>query len=131
MEQIMTCPSISMNSVESLRDELESSLKAGLNEAMLTELALHPWLRFDRDFIALAHRHQEPPACGNNGRPWTTWLMLGGGGAGKTRLGAEWTRAAVHGTRPYADHCCLNVALVGETERDVREVMIEGPDGII
>jgi phage terminase large subunit-like protein len=56
---------------------------------MLRELPFRPWIRFDRDFITLAHRHQEPPACGNNGRPWTTWLMLGGRGAGKTRLGAE------------------------------------------
>jgi phage terminase large subunit-like protein len=57
--------------------------------------------------------------------------MLGGRGAGKTRLGAEWVRAVVHGTRPYADQRCLNVALVGETEHDVREVMIEGPAGIL
>ena len=64
---MMTCQSISMNSVKNLRDELERSLKAGLNEAMLTEPALRPWLRLDRDFIALAHRHQEPPACGNSG----------------------------------------------------------------
>ena len=56
---------------------------------MLSELPLRPWVRFDRDFIALAHRHQEPPAHANNGGPWTTWLMLGGRGAGKTRLGAE------------------------------------------
>src|SRR4029078_12235437 len=77
-KMMMTCKSISMNSVESLRDELESSLKAGLNEAMLTELALRPWLRFDRDFIALAHRHQEPPAWRNNGGAWTPWLMLSG-----------------------------------------------------
>src|SRR4029078_2624816 len=81
--------------------------------------------------IARALGPRGPPAFANNGRPWTTWLMLGGRGAGKTRLGAEWMRAAVHGTRPSAEHCCLNVALVGETERDVREVMIEGPAGIL
>lgn len=98
---------------------------------MLTELALRPWIQFDRDFIALAHRHQEPPVCGNNGRPWTTWLMLGGRGAGKTRLGAEWVRAQAHGSRPYADHPAMQIALVGETEHDVREVMIEGPSGLL
>jgi phage terminase large subunit-like protein len=120
-----------MNFVESLRDALELSLKAGLNEAMVMELALRAWLRFDRDFIALAHRHQEPPARGNNGRPWTTWLMLGGRGAGKTRLGAEWVRAQAYGSRPYADRPAMQIALVGETEHDVREVMIEGPSGLL
>jgi len=120
-----------MNFVESLRGALELSLKVGLNEAMVTELALRPWLRLDRDFIALAHRHQEPPACGNNGRPWTTWLMLGGRGAGKTRLGAEWVRAQACGVRPYADCSAKQIALVGETEHDVREVMIEGSSGLL
>ena len=99
---------------------------------MISDPGLPNWLLpFEADFPSLAHRHQEPPAFANGGGPWTTWLMLGGRGAGKTRLGAEWVRASVHGTRPYADQCCLNVALVGETEHDVREVMIEGPAGIL
>ena len=59
--------------------------------------------RFDSDFAALAHRHQEPPAFANSGGAWTTWLVLGGRGAGKTRLGAEWVRALAHGTPPYAE----------------------------
>ncbi|RDV05134.1 DNA-packaging protein [Undibacter mobilis] len=85
----------------------------------------------DRDFITLAHAHQEPPLHANNGGPWTTWLMLGGRGAGKTRLGAEWVRAQVAGTPPYARHRAAAIALVGETEHDVREVMIEGPSGLL
>ena len=92
---------------------------------------LWPLIRFDHDFVALAHRHQEPPACVTSNRPWTTWLMLGGRGAGKTRLGAEWVRAAANGTRPYGDEPCRHIALVGETEHDVREVMIEGPAGLL
>ena len=87
--------------------------------------------RLDADFVTLAHPHQEPPAAANNGRPWTTWLVLGGRGAGKTRLGAEWVRAVVCGTPPYGNEPCFNIALVGETERDVRDVMIEGPAGIL
>ena len=87
--------------------------------------------RLDADFVTLAHPHQEPPAAANNGRPWTTWLVLGGRGAGKTRLGAEWVRAVVYGTPPYGNEPCFNIALVGETERDVRDVMIEGPAGIL
>jgi phage terminase large subunit-like protein len=83
------------------------------------------------DFIALSHAHQEPPACANNGADWTTWLMLGGRGAGKTRLGAEWVRAQAAGAKPYAEQRALSIALVGETAHDAREVMIEGPSGIL
>jgi phage terminase large subunit-like protein len=81
--------------------------------------------------MTLAHRHQESPPHANGGGPWTTWLMLGGRGAGKTRLGAEWVRAVAHGTSPYASERSLQIALVGETEHDVREVMIEGPAGLL
>ncbi|MEI9804996.1 MAG: terminase family protein [Pseudolabrys sp.] len=89
------------------------------------------WTRFDNDFIALAHAHQEPPVCANNGSAWTTWLMLGGRGAGKTRLGAEWVRAQASGAKPYAAQRAFSIALVGETAHDAREVMIEGPSGIL
>ena len=99
---------------------------------MMAHPSLQRWMpRFDRDFITLAHRHQEPPALANGGGPWTTWLVLGGRGAGKTRLGAEWIRAVASGTAPYGARQCLNIALVGETEHDVREVMIEGPAGLL
>ena len=71
-----------------------------------------------------AHPHQIEPAA-NKGAPWTTWLMLGGRGAGKTRAGAEWVRAlALNNPR-------ARIALVGETDHDVREVMIEGVSGLL
>jgi phage terminase large subunit-like protein len=99
---------------------------------MLGEMAgPRPWVRLADDFIALAHRHQEPPAHANNGGPWTTWLMLGGRGAGKTRAGAEWLRAQALGLPPYASVPARHIALIGETWRDVREVMIEGPSGLL
>ena len=99
---------------------------------MLSETAdLRRWLTFDSDFAALAHRHQEPPAAANNGGPWTTWLMLGGRGAGKTRAGAEWLHAQALGLSPFADAPARHLALIGETWRDVREVMIEGPSGLL
>ena len=83
-------------------------------------------VRLAGDFATLAHRHQLPPAG-----DWTCWLMLGGRGAGKTRLGAEWVRALVHGHTPYALSRYGHIALVGETEHDAREVMIEGPAGLL
>jgi len=83
-------------------------------------------------FITLAHAHQDAAALRQRiGGPWTTWLMLGGRGAGKTRLGAEWVRAQVTGARPYAEQRAFTIALVGETAHDAREVMIEGPSGIL
>lgn len=63
---------------------------------------------------------QRPP-----GGDWSTWLFLGGRGAGKTLAGASW----------LADQAELlgaggRLALVGPTLHDVREVMIEGPSGL-
>jgi phage terminase large subunit-like protein len=106
--------------------------QAGLALEALAEMSARElWTRLASDFIALAHAHQEPPALAQNGRDWTTWLMLGGRGSGKTRLGAEWVRALAHGAAPYADRRSCFIALVGETAHDVREVMIEGASGIL
>ena len=80
---------------------------------------------FRTDFRTFAHRHQQPPAQANSGRDWTTWLILGGRGAGKTRAGAEWVRALA-----LADGKA-RIALVGETEHEVRSVMVEGVSGLI
>ncbi|WP_244642529.1 DNA-packaging protein [Phyllobacterium sp. 628] len=74
-----------------------------------------------------------------NGRPsqqpprdnWRTWLILGGRGSGKTRAGAEWVNSLVRGFPPFEPKETLNIALVGETLADVREVMIDGPSGIM
>ncbi|MGN6572733.1 MAG: DNA-packaging protein [Pseudolabrys sp.] len=83
------------------------------------------------DFATLSHRYQTPPRLARDGKPWTTWLVLAGRGAGKTRLGAEWVRGLVHGEAPYASAPHGSIALVGETEHDVREVMIDGPAGLL
>ncbi len=77
------------------------------------------------DWGSFAHGHQREPVLAANGKPWTTWLMLGGRGAGKTRAGAEWVRA-----QALADPNA-RIALIGETEHDVREVMIEGVSGLL
>lgn len=59
------------------------------------------------------------------------WLVIGGRGAGKTRLGAEWVNALANGVSPFAEGRAGRIALVGETLSDVREVMVEGPSGIV
>ena len=60
-----------------------------------------------------------------------TWLVIGGRGSGKTRLGAEWVNGLVRGLPPFSLHRYGMIALVGETLGDVREVMIDGPSGIL
>ena len=71
-----------------------------------------------------ARPDQLPPA-GN----WTTWLLLGGRGAGKTRAGAEWIRMRVREQDPSL--AARHIALIGETLAAVRAVMVEGPSGIL
>ncbi|MBE7219298.1 MAG: DNA-packaging protein, partial [Caulobacteraceae bacterium] len=70
-------------------------------------------------WAAQAQPHQRPP----DGEGWSTWLFLGGRGAGKTRAGAEWLTER-------AQAAPGRFALVGPTLHDVREVMIEGPSGL-
>ncbi len=62
---------------------------------------------------------------------WSTWIILGGRGAGKTRAGAEWVRAQVEGPRPLDEGKCRQIALVGDTYDQVRDVMVFGDSGIL
>ena len=92
--------------------------------AALTPNALMslPWL-FEHWAI---DGHQLPPEG-----DWTTWVILGGRGAGKTRAGAEWIRAQVEGGKPGDPGTSSRVALVGETIDQAREVMVFGTSGIM
>jgi len=56
---------------------------------------------------------------------WRTWLFQGGRGAGKTRAGAEWLAGRAAATPDG------RFALIGPTIHDVREVMIDGPSGLL
>ena len=84
------------------------------------------WLRHHWPLIG--RLGQQPPLAAQGGGDWLTWLMLGGRGAGKTRAGAEWVRALIHGRAgPKAGR----LALVAESLGDVREVMVEGVSGLL
>lgn len=65
-----------------------------------------------------ARESQLPPTG-----PWRIWLVLTGRGWGKSRLGAEWVRTQVK------DYPLVN--LIGATADDARDIMIEGPSGIL
>jgi len=68
---------------------------------------------------AWARREQRPPPG-----DWTTWLLMGGRGSGKTRAGAEWVRRlARRGISP--------IALVGETMTEAVDIMVRGESGLI
>lgn len=62
--------------------------------------------------------------CGCEGR-WLVWLILAGRGWGKTRTGAEWVHHQVNSGTYGRYH------LVGATAGDVRDIMVEGPTGIM
>ncbi len=56
---------------------------------------------------------------------WRVWVILAGRGWGKTKSGAEWIRAQVE------RHGKGNIALVGPTAGDVRDIMLEGESGLL
>lgn len=87
------------------------SLAAKLADSELSEIAFN--------WPIWAMPHQLPPEG-----DWTTWLLLGGRGAGKTRAGAEWVRSlAEQGIGP--------IALVGETMTEAEAVMVKGDSGVL
>ena len=68
---------------EKQRNEILGRLSPGLRDQLV-------WLwRF------WARPDQLPPAG-----EWSSWMLLGGRGAGKTRAGAEWVRDQVEGATP-------------------------------
>ena len=56
---------------------------------------------------------------------WRVWMILAGRGFGKTRTGAETIRQWVR------EGLCRRIALVAETELEVRQVMVEGASGLL
>lgn len=95
-------------------------------ETLLAGLTAAETERLSRDFPLFARPDQLPPQG-----DWSTWLVMGGRGAGKTRTGAEWVRGMALGEAPYALRPSERIALVGETQGDVREVMVEGVSGLL
>lgn len=96
-----------------LRRLMAIGAKSEAEEPLRDLIARHRFLLEARDTQA------PPPGLSR------TWLLTGGRGAGKTRAGAEFVRWAVlqAGYR--------RVALVAQTFHDVREVMVEGPSGLL
>ena len=67
-----------------------------------------------------ARASQRPPEG-----DWRVWGYVAGRGAGKTRAGACWTQRRVEdGTMKLG-------CLIAPTEADIRDVMVEGPSGLL
>lgn len=69
--------------------------------------------------------HPPPFALTPAKQIWTHWLRMAGRGEGKTRSGAEFIRHRKRRGLSRRSH------LVGPTSADVRDVMVEGPSGIL
>lgn len=101
-----------------MSEEERLAALAGLSPSVLAAL------KYDWDFWARPNQ-LEPPG------DWTTWLILAGRGFGKTRTGAEFVRSNVCGKTPLSPGRCTHIALVAETAPDARDVMVEGPAGLL
>jgi phage terminase large subunit-like protein len=74
----------------------------------------------DGGWRARARPSQLPPPG-----DWNGWLVMAGRGFGKTRTGSEWVRELVE------TGAAGRVALIAPTASDARDVMVEGPAGLL
>jgi phage terminase large subunit-like protein len=76
--------------------------------------------QLEHDWPSIARPEQIAPSGS-----WSTWLILAGRGAGKTRTGAEWVRSLAEAAS------VPRIALIGPTAADVRDTMVEGESGLL
>jgi phage terminase large subunit-like protein len=74
----------------------------------------------DGGWRAKARPEQLPPPG-----EWNGWVVCAGRGFGKTRTGAEWVRELVE------SGAAGRIALIAPTAGDCRDVLVEGPAGIL
>lgn len=96
---------------------------------LISTITPDEWDALEEDWEGFWARpnQKRPPddcACGCEGR-WLVWLILAGRGWGKTRTGAEYVHRMIH------DKVYGRWHLVGATAGDVRDIMVEGPTGIL
>ena len=105
------------------RDQAAAALRS-LDDSQVTRLA---WAC---RWSETRHEHQVVPAD-IDGVPWSVWLILGGRGAGKTRVGAEWIGmgAATTGKDRNGKH--FRGLVAAPTSNDLRNTCFEGESGLI
>lgn len=115
-----------MSSATSLRNALRACAKAKRDIDFVDGLSGEDRSRLYFDWDSWARADQRPPQV-----DWSRWLLMGGRGCGKTRAGAEWVRGAIEGRPHYARAPVGNIALIGETFADARDVMVDGVSGLL
>ena len=120
-----------MTSVTRLRAAWKDCWESSRFDAACRLIRTEEWRRLGADWPVWARDAQLPPGLLEGQAAWSTWVLLGGRGAGKTRAGAEWVRALALGVAPVASAPVSPIALVAETLQDGREVMVEGVSGLL
>ncbi|MGO9985254.1 MAG: DNA-packaging protein [Rhodomicrobium sp.] len=103
-----------------------ASLKQAWRKKFLASLTPRALASLNHDWHFWARPGQLAPEG-----DWHIWLILAGRGAGKTRCGAEWVRECVCGPTPLGGGAYKRIALVAETAADARDVIVEGPGGLL
>lgn len=119
-----TCPVLATNPSLLPRADGHSwaealALDAGLREETLTRLTAPQLEALRYEWAFWARPTQREPCA------YRFWLLQTGRGYGKTRTGAETVRGWVE------SGAARRIALVSDTAADVRDVMVEGPAGIL
>ncbi len=128
MTQSLT-PLTWMRSIRILRERFRRSSDGNNLPTTLRLLGDRPLRRLLDTWIGKAHDHQLP--LGAAREDWSTWLLIGGRGAGKTRAGSEWVRGLVAGEPWFTTRPVGRIALVGDSFAAARDVMLEGPSGLL
>lgn len=89
-----------------------------MRNAILAELSEQDLAELEYDWRFWARQEQIAPDG-----DWLTWVINAGRGFGKTRAGSEWVREQVDAGRK-------RIALIGETYKDLVEVMCFGDSGL-
>ena len=106
------------NPAGNLRDLL-ATLPAAARAAFLASLAPDEMVALLHDWPTWARPDQRAPPG-----DWRTWLLVTGRGWGKTRVLSETVRA-------WARDPAARIALVARTAADARDVIVEGPAGVL
>ena len=127
MPEAVPCPSPTLwRCARISRAAMLHSRRQRRTTAFLTRLSPEHLRLLETDWLHRAREDQLPPPG-----PWTTWAVIGGRGSGKTRTGAEWVRGLAIGDPVFSSEPVGRIALIGETFADVRDVMIDGPSGLL
>lgn len=118
----MGTPHSGLSKIESLAYENDSQLRSLLTSLSEDEAEsiLYDW-RWNARPSQLIPGTQGALSARDN---WVFWLCLAGRGWGKTRVGAETVRE-------WAEDPNARILMIAPTTSDVREVMLEGPSGLL